>query len=310
MFIDNLIDKIKELNNPSVAGLDPKLDYIPEHILNECFEKYGYTPKACGKAIKKFNFALIDAIYDIVPAIKPQLAYYEMYGVYGIKAFAKTIEYAKSKGMLVITDGKRNDIGSTSKAYSNAYLGITTVVDEKFSAFPSDALTVNPYLGIDGIQPFIEDCITHGKGIFSLVKTSNPSSGQLQDLRLEDGRTVYETVADMVDEWGKQVIGKYGYSSVGAVVGATWPEQAAELRKRMKNTFFLVPGYGAQGGTAESIKVNFNEDGLGAIVNASRSFMCAYKSKIWCDKFTPMQFADAARAEMIRMRDDINSVLK
>ena len=309
MFIDNLIDKIKELNNPSVAGLDPKLEYIPDYILNECFEKYGETPKACGKAIKKFNYALIDAIYDIVPAIKPQLAYYEMYGIYGLKAYVKTIEYARSKGMLVITDGKRNDIGSTSKAYSNAYLGNTKIKDISFKAFESDALTVNPYLGIDGIQPFIEDCIDNGKGIFALVKTSNPSSGQLQDLKFEDGRTVYETVADMVDEWGKQVIGEYGYSSVGAVVGATWPEQAASLRKRMKNTFFLVPGYGAQGGTAESIKVNFNDDGLGAIVNASRSFMCAYRSDRWSDKFSAEQFADAARAEMIRMRDDINSVL-
>lgn len=309
MFIDALIDKIKALNNPTVAGLDPKLEYVPNKIRDYWMKECGETFQGAACAILEFNKRLIDAIWDIVPAVKPQMAYYEMYGIEGLYALKETIRYAHSKGMLVIVDGKRNDIGSTSEAYSNAYLGQTRIGGHLDRGFEGDALTVNPYLGIDGIQPFIKDCKESGKGIFTLVKTSNPSSGQLQDLKLEDGRTVYQTVGDLVNEWGSDLIGKHGYSSVGAVVGATWSQQAEELRSRMPNTYFLVPGYGAQGGTAKDIVVNFREDGLGAIVNASRSFMCAYSSSLWKDKFQEEDFDAACRAEAIRMREDINSVL-
>lgn len=309
MFIDNLIDKIKELNNPTVAGLDPRLEYIPSFILENNYDEYGKNEKGAAKAILEFNKGLIDELCDIVPAVKPQLAYYEMYGIEGLKAMNETVKYAKEKGMIVILDGKRNDIGSTAEAYSTAFLGKTKIGEESVSMFEGDALTVSPYLGIDGIQPFIDDCKSHNKGIFVLVKTSNKSSGQLQDLKTENGKTIYEIMAEYVAEWGSQVVGKHGYSSVGAVVGATYPEQAAKLRKIMKNSYFLVPGYGAQGGSAKDVVASFNEDGLGAIVNASRSIMCAYKngqSKLWDEK----EYAKAARAEAIRMRDDINSAIK
>jgi len=307
MFMDVLIEKIKTCNNPTVAGLDPKIEFVPSFIIQDNYRKYGETLKGASEAILEFNTTIIDNIYDIVPAVKPQLAYYESFGVEGMKTFKKTVEYAHSKGLIVIADGKRNDIGSTSEAYSNAFIGETRIGIESFvPAFDADALTVNPYLGIDGIKPFIDDCEKHSKGIFVLVKTSNPSSGQLQDLVLDVGMKVYERVADLVVEWGENLICSYGYSSVGAVVGATWPSQAAALRRRMPNTFFLVPGYGAQGGTSKDIAVNFNEDGLGAIVNASRSLMCAYKSATWKDQFSKFDFGKACRAEAIRMRDDIN----
>ena len=310
MFIDKLIRKIKETNNPTVAGLDPKIEFVPDFIKREKFEIFGEMLQGACESILEFNKVIIDSIYDIVPAVKPQLAYYEMYGANGIWAFEETVIYAKSKGMIVIADGKRNDIGSTSEAYSNAFLGETKISSQiSLKAFDADCLTVNPYLGIDGIKPFTDHCAKYGKGIFVLVKTSNPSSGQLQDLVLQDGRRVFEAVADLVVEWGKDLIGSYGYSSVGAVVGATWPSQAAELRRRMPQAYFLVPGYGAQGGSATDISVNFNKDGLGAIVNASRSLMCAYMSDVWKNEFTPEQFGAACRAEAIRMRNDINSVV-
>jgi len=292
-FIDRLIDSIKEKNSPIVVGLDPKLDFIPSYVI----ENYNNA----GEAIFEFNRCLIDAVYDIVPAVKPQLAYYEMYGLDGIAAFKDTVDYAKEKDMLVIADGKRNDIGSTAEAYSKAYLGE--------GVFDVDCLTVNPYLGIDGIQPFIDDCKNNGRGIFVLAKTSNKSSGQLQDLKLEDGRTIYEVVAGLIDQWGEETVGKYGYSSVGAVVGATYPEQAVKLRQLMKKAYILVPGYGAQGGTAEDAAKNFNSDGLGAIVNASRSVMCAYKSDKWKDQFDANSFAEAARAEVLDMRDALNKAI-
>lgn len=305
MYIDRLIDEIKKKNNPSVIGLDPKIEYVPGYIKNSFFNEFGATFEGAAQAIIEFNTRLIDAICDIVPAVKPQLAYYEMYGIEGIKAFDETVKYAKKKGLLVIADGKRNDIGSTAQAYSAAYLGNTPIEKEKYKAFDADALTVNPYLGIDGIKPFIDDCANNDKGIFVLVKTSNPSSGQLQDLKTESGKTIYETVAEYVAEWGEAVKGKYGYSSVGAVVGATYPEQARVLREIMKNAYILVPGYGAQGGTAKDAAASFNKDGLGAIVNASRSVMCAYKSDKWSSKYNENSFAEAARAEAIRMRDEI-----
>ena len=314
-FADRLIKKIGETGNPSIGGLDPKLDYIPKALLDEAYETYeGDCFTAAAAALLNFNIKLIDAVYDIIPAVKVQMAYYEMYGVQGMEAFRKTCEYAKSKGLIVVADGKRNDIGSTSQAYSDAYLGRTDFSAfgkgvESHEAYDIDCLTVNPYLGIDGIMPFLDNCGSEGKGIFALVKTSNPSSGQLQDQELHDGKKVFESVADLVNEWGESLTGESGYSSVGAVVGATWPEQAKILRQQMPKAIFLVPGYGAQGGSGETVSVNCDKNGKGAIVNASRSFMCAYKNDRWKDVFKPEEFDLAARAEMLRMRDEIISFL-
>ncbi len=299
--IDVLIVKIKERNNPTVAGLDPKLDYVPEDIKAVAFKEYGETFKGAANAIWEFNKILIDSLCDIVPAVKPQAAYYEMYGIEGIKCMKKTIDYAKENGMYVILDGKRGDIGATSEAYAKAYLGETQLGGVVESAFNADCLTVNPYLGTDGILPFTQQCAEHNKGIFVLVKTSNKSSGELQDLK-SDGKFIYEHMAELVKKWGEELIGSNGYSSVGAVVGATYPEQAETLRKIMPKTYFLVPGYGAQGGKASDVAKSFNADGLGAIVNASRSIMCAYQKN-------GGTLGDAARAEAIRMRDDILSAL-
>lgn len=310
MFIDKLIESIKEKNNPTVVGLDPKIEYIPSFIKEKAFKEFGVTLKGAAQAIIQFNKQLVDAVYDQVPAVKPQLAYYEMYGIEGMIAFDETCRYAGSKGLLVIADGKRNDIGTTAEAYSRAFLGETVLADEiKQKAFDTDALTVSPYLGIDGIKPFIDDCDKHEKGIFVLVKTSNKSSGQLQDLVTQDCRSIYEIMASYVNEWGKNVRGQYGYSSVGAVVGATYPNQAKLLRSIMKHAYILVPGYGAQGGTARDCVNNFNSDGLGAIVNASRSIMCAYMSDNWKNLYSEDKFAEAARAEVIRMKEDLNSAL-
>ncbi|MCL2838820.1 MAG: orotidine-5'-phosphate decarboxylase [Oscillospiraceae bacterium] len=286
MSIDLLIKKIKETGNPTVVGLDPHISYVPEDVLAK-FAEGDQT-----NAILEFNKGLIDALCDIVPAVKPQAAYYEMHGWRGVRVLAETVDYAKSKGMYVIADGKRNDIGSTAEAYAEAYLK-TSVLDGHFHA---DSLTVNPYLGTDGIAPFVAKC-EDGASIFVLVKTSNPSSGELQDLICAE-KPIYEHVANLVNTWGKTTIGKNGYSSVGAVVGATYPEQAERLRELMPRTYFLVPGYGAQGGTAKDVAKSFNSDGLGAIVNASRSIMCAYKKD-------GGDYQSAARAEAIRMKNDI-----
>ena len=311
MFIDRLIESIKEKNNSSVIGLDPKIEYVPAQIKEKNFKEYGVNAKGAAEAILEFNKKIIDAIYDLVPAVKPQVAYYEMYGLEGLRVFDETVKYSKSKGLLVIADGKRNDIGSTAEAYSTAFLGTTPIAEGNSQAmFDTDALTVNPYLGYDGIKPFVEDCGKYGKGIFILVKTSNKSSGQLQDLVTEQGKTIYQLMAEYVEEWGKPVTGKYGYSSVGAVVGATYPEQAKALRGVMKHAYILVPGYGAQGGTAKDVANSFNEDGLGAIVNASRSVMCAYQSEMWKNTYSENNFDEACRAEVLRMRDDINKEIQ
>jgi orotidine-5'-phosphate decarboxylase len=310
MALDRLIEGIVKLQNPTVAGLDPKLDYIPDYIKEKAFEQHGETLEGAAAALLEFNKGLIDALCGIVPAIKPQCAYYEMYGWQGVKALRDTISYAKEKGIFVITDGKRNDIGSTAEAYSAAFLGATATEDGSESALDVDALTVNPYLGIDGILPFLKDCKVNGKGIFVLVKTSNPSAGELQDLKLESGRTVYEHVASLVHEWGKEIVGESGYSSVGAVAGATYPAEAERIREIMPRGILLVPGYGAQGGAADDCAASFNLDGLGAIVNASRSIMCAYKSPRWSETFDETAFAEAARAEAFRMRDDLNDALE
>ncbi len=305
MSFDRLIKKIVETKNPTVVGLDPKLDYVPAFIKDECFAKDGETLKAAAQAILKFNKMIIDEIYDIVPAIKPQAAYYEMYGFYGVEALVETIAYAKEKGMFVITDGKRNDIGATMEAYTTAHLGTVMVGDTECEPFGADALTVNGYLGTDGIAPLLKVCGEKDKGIFVLVKTSNKSSGELQD-KLIGETPVYAVMGDMCENWGKEQIGEYGYSSVGAVVGATYPEQLTELRKRLPHTMFLVPGYGAQGGGAQGIAGAFDEKGLGAIVNSSRAIMCAYKNEENCPE---QDFAKAARREAIRMKEDITSYI-
>ena len=303
MGFDRLIKKIIETKNPSVAGLDPKLEYVPEYIVNDCFEKYNVTLKAAAEAILIFNKRLIDELYDIVPAIKPQAAYYEMYGWEGVRVLTETIKYAQEKGMFVMTDGKRNDIGATMEAYATAHLGNTVVGDTEIAAFGADALTVNGYLGTDGIAPLMKICKERDKGIFVLAKTSNPSSGELQDKCIDD-TPIYAVMGDMCEKWGEDTIGEYGYSAVGAVVGATYPEQLAELRVRLPHTMFLVPGYGAQGGGAEGLRGAFDKKGLGAIVNSSRAIMCAYK-KEGCPE---TEFAKAARREAVRMREDIVAV--
>ena len=304
MSFDRLIEGIKRTNNPTVAGLDPKLDYIPDFIKEQAFARYGRTLEGAAEALFVFNKGLIDALCDIVPAVKPQAAYYEMYGWQGVRALKKTIAYAKSKGMFVITDGKRNDIGTTMEAYAKAHLGETAVEGEVFEPFGSDALTVNAYLGTDGVKPVLNVCKEKDKGLFILVKTSNPSSGELQDRTLDDGLTIYRTMGGMCEKWGEELMGQYGYSGVGAVVGATYPQQLGELRKELPHTFFLVPGYGAQGGGAKDVAPAFDENGLGAIINSSRGIMCAWKKEEGLD---PAEYAAAARREAIRMRDEITA---
>ena len=305
MAFDRLIQRIDELHNPSVAGLDPRLEYVPQYIRDASFVKYGHTLEAAADAILQFNKALIDALCDVVPAIKPQAAYYEMYGWEGVRTLAETIRYAQSKGMFVMTDGKRNDIGATMTAYATAHLGKTEVDGVELEAFGADALTVNGYLGTDGIQPLLDVCEKYDKGIFVLAKTSNPSSGELQDRQI-DGKPVYEIMGEMCESWGIKQIGAYGYSAVGAVVGATYPEQLAELRQKLPHTMFLVPGYGAQGGGAQGVAGAFDKNGRGAIVNSSRAIMCAWKKEGNCPETA---FAEAARREAIRMRDDITAYL-
>ena len=304
MSFDRLITKIIEMKNPTVAGLDPKLDYVPEYLRRSFLNEDGETLKAASKAIFRYNQLLIDALCDIVPAVKLQAAYYEMYGHHGVKTMERTIRYAKLKGMYVITDGKRNDIGATMEAYTAAHLGSVQIGECEYEPFGADALTVNGYLGTDGISPLLNVCRANDKGIFVLCKTSNPSSGEFQDL-LIDGVPLYARMGDKCEEWGADTVGQYGYSAVGAVVGATYPEQLVELRKRMPHTMFLVPGYGAQGGGAQGIAGGFDENGLGAIVNSSRAILCAYK-KEGCDE---QDFAGAARREAIRMREDLTAYI-
>ena len=304
--IDRLIEKIKETKNPTVIGLDPRYEMLPRAVT----DKYSQNLEGVAKAIIEFNKNIIDEICGIIPAIKPQIAFYEMYGIPGMEAFAETCKYAKQKGMIVIADIKRGDIGSTAQGYSNAYLGKTKIGEKEESIYDVDFVTVNPYLGIDGVKPFIEDAQKYGKGVFILDKTSNPSSGELQDLTLETGEEVYTKVAKLVEEWGKDLIGKYGYSSISTVVGATYPKQLQDLRKLAPHTFFLIPGYGAQGGKAEDIALGFDENGIGGIVNSSRGLMCAYKSDLWKDKYAEEDFVKATRAEAIRMRDELNQAIK
>ena len=297
MIVDTLIEKIIQKQNPTCVGLDTSFDYLPDAM-----RAGASTAEDAADAILMFNRGIIDAVSDIVPSVKVQIAYYEQYGPAGMRAFLETLRYAKEQGLVVITDAKRNDIGATASQYATAYLGESKVGETVFSAFPSDFLTVNGYLGSDGILPFVEQCKAHDKGIFVLVKTSNPSSGELQNLKLEDGRTVYECMGDMVEKWGEGTVGKYGYSSVGAVVGATYPEEAKVLRARLPRTFFLVPGYGAQGANAEMLKNCFDSNGLGGVVNNSRGVLCAYKKR-------GGSYDEAARAACLDMKADLLGVL-
>lgn len=310
--IDRLLEQIRQKKNPSVIGLDTRIEYIPDTIFR-LFVKNGQSGfQLATEAILYFNKSIIDAIFDIIPAIKVQTAYYEMYGVHGMQVFRDTCAYARNKGLIVIGDAKRNDIGATAQAYSTAYLGKTNLgLGMTEEAFPVDFLTINPYLGVDGIQPFLEDCKRYKKGLFILTKTSNPSSGQLQDL-LVDGKRIYEIVGEYIKEWSYELQGQYGYSSVGAVVGATYPEQMARLRNDLQGIFFLVPGYGVQGASGDDIANAFDKNGWGAIVNASRSVLCAYqKQSTQSGDNQHSNFAFAARLEVIRMRDEIiNSLQK
>lgn len=305
MALDRLIDAIAKTGNPTVAGLDPKLDYIPDFIVQEAFREYGETLEGAAAAVLAYNRGLIDALCGTVPAVKPQAAYYERLGWPGVKALAETIAYAKGKGMFVITDGKRNDIGATMEAYAAAHLGRVKVGDTLCEPFGGDALTVNGYLGSDGIQPLLTVCRERDAGIFVLVKTSNPSSGELQDRRI-DGEPVYRHMGAMCERWGEELPGTYGYSGVGAVVGATYPAQLAELRAALPHTFFLVPGYGAQGGGAADVAGAFDENGRGAVINSSRAILCAWKK----ENGSPEDYAGAALREAVRMRDDILAALR
>ena len=305
--INKLVAKIKKTEAPIVVGLDPTLKFIPEHILKKAYAEYGETLKAVGEAVWQYNKGIIDNTYDLIPAVKPQIAMYEQFGIEGLIAYQKTVEYCKEKDLVVIGDIKRGDIGSTSTAYAIGHLGKVKVGSNEYRGFDTDFVTVNPYLGSDGVNPFIDVCKEEKKGIFVLVKTSNPSSGEFQD-RIIDGKPLYEWVCEKVDEWGKQCMGD-DYSYVGAVVGATYPEMGKVLRKVMPKSYILVPGYGAQGGTGKDLVHFFNEDGLGAIVNSSRGIIAAYQQEKYA-KYGALNYADASRAAVVDMIDDLKNALK
>ncbi|MGN0361311.1 MAG: orotidine-5'-phosphate decarboxylase [Bilifractor sp.] len=305
--INRLIQNIREKHAPVVVGLDPMLSYVPEKLQKAAFEEYGETLEGAAEAIWAFNKAIVDATCDLIPAVKPQAAMYEQFGVPGMAVYERTISYCQSRGLIVIGDVKRGDIGSTSEAYAVGHLGHVRVGNHEYSGFHEDFATVNPYLGSDGIKPFLKVCQHEKKGIFVLVKTSNPSSGEFQD-RMVDGKPLYELVGEKVNEWGSEVMGQQ-YSYVGAVVGATYPEQGRVLRRVMPHTMILVPGYGAQGGKGSDLVDFFDEDGLGAIVNSSRGIICAYRKEAYA-KYGAEHFAEASRAAVIDMIRDINGALE
>ena len=305
--INKLISNIRKTNAPIVVGLDPMLNYIPEHIQKEAFAEFGETLEGAAEAIWQYNKGIVDATYDLIPAVKPQIAMYEQFGIPALIAYKKTVDYCKSKDLVVIGDIKRGDIGSTSAAYAVGHLGQVQVGSRKYAGFDEDFATVNPYLGSDGVKPFMDICKEEKKGIFVLVKTSNPSSGEFQD-RVIDGRPLYELVGEKVAQWGDELMGDE-YSYVGAVVGATYPEMGKVLRKIMPKTFILVPGYGAQGGKGADLVHFFNEDGLGAIVNSSRGIIAAYKQEKY-KEFGAENYADASRAAVKDMIADISGALE
>ncbi|MBE5868876.1 MAG: orotidine-5'-phosphate decarboxylase [Lachnospiraceae bacterium] len=304
--INKLVEKIKKTGAPIVVGLDPMMKFVPEHIQKTAFAEYGETLAGAGEAIWQYNKGIIDAICDLVPAVKPQIAMYEQFGIEGLVAFKKTVDYCKEKGLIVIGDIKRGDIGSTSEAYAVGHLGKVKVGSQFYYGFDEDFVTVNPYLGSDGVEPFLKVCKEEKKGIIILVKTSNPSSGEFQD-QLVDGKPLYEIVGEKVAQWGEQFMGD-SYSYVGAVVGATYPEQGRILRKVMPKTFILVPGYGAQGGKGADLVHFFNEDGLGAIINSSRGIIAAYQQEKYAS-YGALNYADASRAAVIDMKEDIAQAL-
>lgn len=316
--IDKLIEKIQKTGAPIVVGLDPMMKFVPDHIRKAAFEEKGETLEGAAEAVWLFNKAIVDKTYDLIPAVKPQIAMYEQFGIPGLTVFQKTVDYCKEKGLVVIGDVKRGDIGSTSAAYAAAHLGKVQVGSNLCAGFDEDFVTVNPYLGSDGVQPFIDVCREEKKGIFILVKTSNPSSGEFQDKLVQTGvmagagggvtfsdRPLYEEVGEKVAEWSEQLMGRNGYSYIGAVVGATYPEQGRVLRRMMPRSFILVPGYGAQGGTGKDLIHFFDENRLGAIVNSSRGIIAAYQSEKY-SKFGPVNFADASRQAVIDMITDID----
>lgn len=304
--INKLVANIKKTNAPIVVGLDPMLNYIPEHVQKKAFAEFGETLEGAAEAIWQFNKEIVDKTYDLIPAVKPQIAMYEQFGIPGLEAFKKTVDYCKEKGLVVIGDIKRGDIGSTSAAYAVGHLGHVQVGSKSYAPFDEDFVTVNPYLGSDGVNPFIDICKEENKGLFILVKTSNPSSGEFQD-QLIDGRPLYELVGEKVAAWGEAHMGDE-YSYIGAVVGATYPEMGKVLRKVMPKSYILVPGYGAQGGQGKDLVHFFNEDGLGAIVNSSRGIIAAYKQEAYA-KFGAENFGDASRAAVEAMVADISSAL-
>lgn len=304
--INKLVANIKKTNAPIVVGLDPMLNYIPEHVQKKAFAEFGETLEGAAEAIWQFNKEIVDKTYDLIPAVKPQIAMYEQFGIPGLEAFKKTVDYCKEKGLVVIGDIKRGDIGSTSAAYAVGHLGHVQVGSKSYAPFDEDFVTVKPYLGSDGVNPFIDICKEENKGLFILVKTSNPSSGEFQD-QLVDGRPLYELVGEKVAAWGEAHMGDE-YSYIGAVVGATYPEMGKVLRKVMPKSYILVPGYGAQGGQGKDLVHFFNEDGLGAIVNSSRGIIAAYKQEAYA-KFGAENFGDASRAAVEAMVADISNAL-
>lgn len=308
--INQLVSKIKETGAPIVVGLDPMMKFVPEHIQKKAFAEYGETLEGAAEAIWQYNKGIVDCIYDLIPAVKPQIAMYEQFGIPGLIAFKKTVDYCKEKGLVVIGDIKRGDIGSTSEAYAVGHLGRVQVGSNSYYGFDEDFVTVNPYLGSDGVKPFIKICQEEKKGIFVLVKTSNPSSGEFQDRKLSDAdeRALYEVVGEQVAKWGSELMGD-SYSYVGAVVGATYPEQGKLLRKVMPKAYILVPGYGAQGGKGADLVHFFNEDGLGAIVNSSRGIIAAYQQEKYA-QFGAEHYADASRAAVEDMIADIAGALE
>lgn len=306
--INILIEKIKKTNAPIVVGLDPMLSYVPKLLLDAAFAQFGETPEGAAEAIWQYNKGIVDAVYDLIPAVKPQIAMYEQFGIEGVKAFQKTVDYCHEKGLVVIGDVKRGDIGSTSAAYAAGHLGRVQIGSKSYQTFNEDFATVNPYLGTDGVKPFIDVCREEKKGLFILVKTSNPSSGEFQD-RIIDGKPLYEHVGEKVAEWGADCMGD-SYSYIGAVVGATYPEQGKVLRKIMPKSFILVPGYGAQGGQGKDLVHFFNDDGLGAIVNSSRGIIAAYRQEKYKEQgITPENYADASRLAVEDMIADIAGAL-
>ncbi len=303
--VKKLITEIQKKNAPIVVGLDPNLSMIPQNLMDEAVAANDNKLEAAAEAFFNFNKKIVDATYDLVPAVKPQIAMYEQLGIPGLVAYKKTVDYCHEKGLVVIGDVKRGDIGSTSESYARAHLGNIEVLGEKFAPFDEDFATVNPYLGTDGIKPFVDVCASCDKGIFVLVKTSNPSSGEFQDQILEStGKPLYEYVGEMVEKWGAEV-SEGDYTNVGAVVGATYPEMGKRLRELMPHTFILVPGYGAQGGTGADLKYFFDKNGLGAIVNSSRGIIAAYKNDKYSDRFSAENFGDASRPAVIDMLEDI-----